>query len=59
MPPKSLVIFTSGVPSYGNAEAKVILIKMRQGVKNRQNKVSVKRHYLKEKQKALLGREEK
>ena len=35
MPPKSLVIFTSGVPSYGNAEAEVILIKMMQGVKNR------------------------
>ena len=46
MPPKSLVIFASGVPSYGNAEAEVILIKMRQGVKKRQIKVSVKRHYL-------------
>ena len=36
----------SGVPSYGTAEAEVILIKMRQGVKKVKNKFSTKRRYL-------------
>lgn len=33
MPTKFLVICTSGVSSYGNAKAEIILVKMRQGVK--------------------------
>lgn len=37
----------SGVSSYGNTKAEVILIKMRQGIKNIKNKVSTQRSYWK------------
>lgn len=53
MPTKFVVIFMSGVSSYGNANAEIILVKVRQGVKNikKKKKVSTQRTYLEERKK--------
>lgn len=51
MPTKFVVIFMSGVSSYGNANAEIILVKMRQGVKNIKKQVSTQRTYLEERKK--------
>lgn len=48
VPTEFLVIFASGVSSYGNAKAEIILVKMSQGVKNIKNQVSTQRSYLEE-----------
>lgn len=52
MPTKFVVIFMSGVSSYGNANAEIILVKMRQGVKNIKKQVSTQvSTYLEERKK--------
>lgn len=52
VPTKFVVIFMSGVSSYGNANAEIILVKMRQGVKNIKKQVSTQvSTYLEERKK--------
>lgn len=55
MPTEFLVIFTLGVSSYGNAKAEIILVKMRQGVKDVRIKVSTQTSYLEERKRRRHG----